>query len=162
MSQGEIPIYIVGSLTAAPELRFTQSGAAVAGFTVATNPRKYNSQTQQWEDGDATFVRCTVWRQAAENIAQLDKGTRVMVNGRLQQRSYDTREGEKRTVLEVQVDEWGASGKFHPVTVQRPDRSGGQQQPQQSRRQAGPEDDPWAASPSRPALNGGFTDEPPF
>lgn len=155
MSQGDIPVYIVGSLTASPELRFTQSGAAVASFTVASNPRKFNSNTQQWEDGEATFVRCSVWRQAAENIASLDRGTRVMVNGRLQQRSYTTGEGDKRTVMEVQVDEWGASGKFHPVSVQRPERSGGQQQ-----RQSQPADDPWGSAP--PHTPGGFSDEPPF
>lgn len=156
MSQGDIPVYIVGSLAAQPEIRFTQSGAAVASFTVASNPRKFNSNTQQWEDGEATFVRCSVWRQAAENIANLEKGTRVMVNGRLQQRSYTTGEGDKRTVMEVQVDEWGASGKFHSVSVHRPERSGGQQQQRQSQ----PSDDPWGSTP--PHTPGGFSEEPPF
>jgi single-strand DNA-binding protein len=156
MSQGDIPVYIVGSLTSEPELRFTQSGVPVASFTVASNPRKFNANTQQWEDGDATFMRCSVWRQAAENIAEMPKGSRVMVNGRLKQRTYDTKEGERRTVIEVEVDEWGASGKFHSVTVNRPDRSSGQQQQRQSQ----PADDPWASS--APRTTSGFTDEPPF
>ncbi len=107
---GETLITVVGNLTADPELRFTPSGAAVANFTVASTPRTFDRQSGEWKDGEALFMRCNVWRQAAENVAEtLTRGMRVMVAGRLKQRSYETREGEKRTVVELEVDEVGPS-----------------------------------------------------
>src|ERR1700760_2225637 len=105
---GETVITVIGNLTDDPELRFTPSGAAVANFTVASTPRTLNRQTQQGEDGETLFLRCSIWRQAAENVAEsLTRGTRVIVQGRLKARSYETREGEKRTVVEMEVDEGG-------------------------------------------------------
>src|SRR5579859_2277524 len=103
---GETTITIVGNLTADPELRFTPSGAAVAGFTVASTPRTFDRASGGWKDGEALFMRCSIWRQAAENVAEsLTRGMRVVVTGRLRQRSFETREGEKRTVMELEVDE---------------------------------------------------------
>ena len=105
---GETPITVVGNLTADPELRFTPSGAAVANFTVASTPRTFDRQSNEWKDGEALFLNCSVWRQAAENAAEsLQRGMRVIVSGRLKARSYETREGEKRTVFEIDVDEVG-------------------------------------------------------
>ena len=105
---GETPITLIGNLTADPELRFTPNGAAVANFTAASTPRTFDRQTNEWRDGDSMFINCSVWRQYAENVAEsLSKGTRVIVSGRLKARSYETREGEKRTVFEVDVDEVG-------------------------------------------------------
>ncbi|MBV7282378.1 MULTISPECIES: single-stranded DNA-binding protein [unclassified Corynebacterium] len=128
MAQGDTPITIVGNLVADPELRFTPSGAAVANFRVASTPRRYNSQTGQWEDGEALFLQCNVWRQAAENVAEsLTKGMRVIVNGRLRQRTFDTREGERRTVFEVEVDEVGPSLKYATASVNRVQRGQGGQ-----------------------------------
>ena len=110
MAQGDTPITVVGNLVADPELRYTPSGSAVANFRVASTPRRYDSQSGQWVDGEALFLTCNVWRQAAENVANsLTKGDRVIVNGRLRQRSFETREGEKRTVFEVEVGEVGPS-----------------------------------------------------
>src|SRR5690606_14229239 len=110
---GDTIITVVGNLTADPELRFTPSVAAVANFTVATTPRKFSRDTSEWEDGEPLFLRCSLWRQAAENVAEsLSKGTRVIVQGRLVQRSYETSEGEKRTVMELQVDEIGPSLRY--------------------------------------------------
>src|SRR3954469_16200941 len=107
---GETTITVVGNLTADPELRFTPSGAAVASFTVAATPRTLDRQSGEWKDGDALFMRCNIWRQAAENVAEsLTRGARVIVTGRLRQRSYETKEGEKRTVVELEVDEVGPS-----------------------------------------------------
>jgi len=107
---GETTITVVGNLTADPELRFTPSGAAVASFTVAATPRTLDKQSGEWKDGDALFMRCNIWRQAAENVAEsLTRGARVIVTGRLRQRSYETKEGEKRTVVELEVDEVGPS-----------------------------------------------------
>lgn len=158
--QGDVNVDFVGNLTAAPELRFTASGAAVANFTVACTPRKKNPDTGAWEDGDATFMRCTVWRQFAENMVELAKGDRVFVQGRLTQRSYDTAEGERRTVYEVQVDNCGPDMRFRSATVNRVarDSGGGQQQ----QRRAPANDDPWASPPSGRPSGGGFSDEPPF
>src|SRR5881398_3885932 len=103
---GDTTVTVIGNLTADPELRFTPSGAAVASFTVASTPRTFDRQSGEWKDGEALFLRCSIWRQAAENVAEsLTRGMRVVVQGRLQQRSYETREGEKRTVIEMQVDE---------------------------------------------------------
>ena len=123
---GETIITLVGNLTADPELRFTPSGAAVANFTVASTPRTFDRQTSEWKDGDAMFLNCSVWRQAAENVAEsLTKGMRVVVQGRLKSRSYETREGERRTVFEVEVDEVGPSLKYATAKVNKASRSGG-------------------------------------
>lgn len=130
MAQGDTPITIVGNLVADPELRFTPSGAAVSNFRVATTPRVYNRDTNQFEDGDAVFLTCNAWRQMAENIAEsLTKGMRVVVAGKLQQRSYQTKEGEQRTVYEIEVDEVGPSLRYATATISRADRQvSGQQQ----------------------------------
>jgi single-strand DNA-binding protein len=124
---GETPITLIGNLTADPELRFTPSGAAVANFTVASTPRTFDRQTNEWRDGDAMFLSCAVWRQAAENVAEsLQKGMRVIVSGRLKSRSYETREGEKRTVFEVDVDEIGPALRYATAKVTRTSSNGGQ------------------------------------
>jgi single-strand DNA-binding protein len=126
MAQGETPITVVGNLVADPELRYTPSGSAVANFRVASTPRRYDSQSGQWVDGEALFLTCNVWRQAAENVANsLTKGDRVIVNGRLRQRSFETREGEKRTVFEVEADEVGPSLKYATTQVSKTPRQGG-------------------------------------
>src|SRR5467141_1831620 len=117
---GDTIITVVGNLTADPELRFTPSGAAVANFTVASTPRSFDRQSNEWKDGDTLFLRCSVWRQAAENVAEsLHRGNRVIVQGRLRQRSFETREGEKRTVIELEVDEVGPSLKFAKAKVSK-------------------------------------------
>jgi single-strand DNA-binding protein len=122
---GETPITVIGNLTADPELRFTPSGAAVANFTVASTPRTFDRQTNEWKDGEALFLNCSVWRQAAENAAEsLVRGMRVIVSGRLKARSYETREGEKRTVFEIDVDEVGPSLKYATAKVSKTTRSG--------------------------------------
>ena len=127
MAQGDTPITVVGNLVADPELRFLPSGAAVANFRIASTPRAFNRETNQWEDGEALFLTCNCWRQMAENVAEsLTKGMRVIVNGRLKQRSYQTREGENRTVFEVEVDEVGPSLKYATANVSRTPRDGGQ------------------------------------
>jgi single-strand DNA-binding protein len=154
---GDTVITVVGNLTDDPELRFTSSGAAVANFTVASTPRFFDKQTNDWKDGDALFLRCSVWRQAAENVAEsLTKGARVIVQGRLKQRSYETREGEKRTVYELDVDEVGPSLRYATTKVSKVSRSGaggggfgGQAE------SSPPADDPWATAPAT-------DDEPPF
>jgi len=123
---GETVITVIGNLTGDPELRFTPSGAAVANFTVASTPRTFDRQSNEWKDGDTLFLRCSIWREAAESVAEsLTKGTRVIVTGRLVQRSYETREGEKRTVYELQVDEVGPSLRYATAKVTRTQRSGG-------------------------------------
>ncbi|GAA3702871.1 single-stranded DNA-binding protein [Microlunatus aurantiacus] len=123
---GETVITLVGNLTADPELRFTPSGAPVANFTVASTPRTFDRQTGEWKDGDAMFLSCAVWRQAAENVAEsLQKGMRVIVQGRLKSRSYETREGERRTVFEVDVDEIGPALKYATAKVTRSSGGGG-------------------------------------
>ena len=123
---GETSITVVGNLTADPELRFTPSGAAVANFTVASTPRTFDRQTNEWRDGEAMFLNCSVWRQAAENVAEsLTKGMRVIVQGRLRARSYDDREGNRRTVFEVQVDEIGPSLRYATARVTRTPSGGG-------------------------------------
>lgn len=176
---GDTVITVVGNLTADPELRFTPSGAAVANFTVASTPRTFDRQSNEWKDGDTLFMRCSIWRDAAENVAEsLTKGTRVIVQGRLVQRSYETREGEKRTVVELQVDEVGPSLRYASAKLTRTQRGGGGYGSGpggggqgggyagggagfgggggggQSRPQA---DDPWATGGSD-----SFHDEPPF
>ena len=162
---GETVITVVGNLTDDPELRFTPSGAAVANFTVASTPRTLDKQTNEWKDGDALFLRCSIWRQAAENVAEsLQRGARVIVTGRLKQRSYETKEGEKRTVVECEVDEVGPSLRYATAKVVKGQRSGGQSAgggPSyggNSGAGAPASDDPWAT----PAPSGGFSDEPPF
>jgi single-strand DNA-binding protein len=162
---GETVITVVGNLTADPELRFTPSGAAVANFTVASTPRTFDRQSGEWKDGEALFLRCNVWRQPAENVAEsLTRGMRVMVSGRLRQRSFGTREGEKRTVVELEVDEVGPSLRYATAKVQKMSRSsqggfgsGG------GNSGGGQADDPWAsAAPASSSGNAGFDEEPPF
>jgi single-strand DNA-binding protein len=123
---GDTVITVVGNLTGDPELRFTPSGAAVANFTIASTPRTFDRNTNEWKEGSTLFLRCSIWREAAENVAEsLVKGTRVVAQGRLVQRDYDTREGEKRSVIELQVDEIGPSLRFASAKVTRSGRSGG-------------------------------------
>ncbi|MGI8702107.1 MAG: single-stranded DNA-binding protein [Nocardioidaceae bacterium] len=168
---GETTITVVGNLTDDPDLRFTPSGAAVANFTVASTPRFFDKQTNEWKDGDALFLRCSIWRQAAENVAEsLHRGTRVIVSGRLKQRSYETREGEKRTVVELDVDEVGPSLKYATAKTTKTSRSGGQGSPGDGASNAA---DPWATGSGSPsgqqsttadpwAAPVGGSDEPPF
>jgi single-strand DNA-binding protein len=161
---GDTIITVVGNLTADPELRFTPSGAAVANFTVASTPRTFDRQTNEWKDGEALFLRCNIWRQAAEHVAEsLTRGTRVIVSGRLKQRSFETREGEKRTVIELEVDEIGPSLRYATAKVNKSARgsSGGGFGGSGSGGGA-PADDPWASAPAAAATGGGFSDEPPF
>jgi single-strand DNA-binding protein len=169
---GETVITVIGNLTNDPELRFTPSGAAVASFTVASTPRTLDRATNEWKDGEALFLRCSIWRQAAENVAEsLQKGARVIVQGRLKQRSFETREGEKRTVIELDVEEIGPSLKYATAKVNKAGRGGGGFSGGGNGGNAGgggfngggggaPVDDPWS-SPA-PAGAGGFSDEPPF
>jgi single-strand DNA-binding protein len=169
---GDTVITLVGNLVDDPELRFTSSGAAVAKFRLASTPRMFDKQTNEWKDGESLFLTCNVWRQAAENVAEsLQRGMRVIVQGRLKQRSYETREGEKRTVYEVEVDELGPSLKNATAKVNKTTRSGGGGggygssggqggQGGQGGSSGGPVDDPWAAA--TPAGGGSFSDEPPF
>ncbi|SNS14015.1 single-strand DNA-binding protein [Geodermatophilus pulveris] len=124
---GDTVITVIGNLTSDPELRWTPSGAAVANFTIASTPRSLDRETQEWKDGEALFLRCSVWREAAENVAEsLARGARVMAQGRLKQRSFETKEGEKRTVVELEVDEIGPSLRYATATVSRGARSGSQ------------------------------------
>jgi single-strand DNA-binding protein len=170
---GETVITVVGNLVDDPELRFTPAGAAVAKFRVASTPRVFNKTTSQWEDGESLFLTCSVWRQAAENVAEsLARGVRVIVQGRLRQRSYEDREGVKRTVYEIDVDEVGVSLARATVKVTKNPSGGGQQQG------GAPNADPWAgAKPANGQQQGGGwgggqqqaaaapagrTDEPPF
>ena len=160
MAAGDVNVTIVGNLTGDPELRFTPSGAAVASFTVASTPRVLDKATNEWKDGETLFMRCSVWRQYAENVAEsLTKGMRVVVTGRLKQRSYETREGEKRTVVEMEVDEVGPSLKYATAKVNKVQRGGGGFGGDSGGAgSSGSSDDPWAAGPAGGA---GF-DEPPF
>jgi single-strand DNA-binding protein len=124
---GETTITVIGNLTGDPELRFTPSGSAVANFTIASTPRTFDRQSNEWKDGETLFLRASIWREAAENVAEsLTKGTRVIVSGRLKSRTYDTKEGEKRTVMELEVDEIGPSLRYANAKVNRTQRSGGQ------------------------------------
>ena len=173
---GDTVITIIGNLTGDPELRFTPSGAAVANFTVASTPRQFDRSSNDWKDGETLFMRCSVWRDAAENVAEsLQRGTRVLVSGRLKSRSYETKEGEKRTVVEMDVDEVGPSLKYATAKVNRTQRgtgsggfSGGGQgsgaqgggSTSDSAGQSGsgrgaPADDPWATGSSAPTNAGG-------
>jgi len=168
---GDTVITVVGNLTADPELRFTASGAAVANFTVASTPRQFDRASGEWKDGEALFLRCNIWRQAAENVAEsLSRGTRVVVTGRLRQRSFETKEGEKRTVIELEVDEIGPSLRYATAKINKASRpdggsggygsgtSGGGQSSSGGSRNQGPSDDPWSSAPAA----GGSFDEPPF
>jgi len=159
MAAGDVIVTVVGRLTNDPELRFTPSGAAVANFTVASNSRVLDRTTNEWKDGEALFLNCSVWRQYAENVAEsLTKGTQVIVTGRLKQRSYETREGEKRTVIELEVDDLGPTLRFATAKINRVQRQGGGFDGGRSAGGAAPADDPWASSPS----SGAGYDEPPF
>jgi single-strand DNA-binding protein len=171
---GETVITIIGNLTNDPELRFTPSGAAVANFTVASTPRTFDRQSNEWKDGETLFMRCAIWRDAAENVAEsLTRGTRVLVSGRLRSRSYETKEGEKRTVVEMDVDEVGPSLRYATAKVAKTQRGtgngggyggggGGYGDGQQQSN-----GDPWATGP-RNSGGGGFyggrqqPDDPPF
>ena len=166
---GETVITVVGNLTNDPELRFTPSGAAVASFTVASTPRTLDKATNEWKDGEALFLRCSIWRQAAENVAEsLQRGARVIVQGRLKQRSFETKEGEKRTVIELDVDEVGPSLKYATAKVNKTTRQGGGGGGfgggGGSNGGGAPSgDDPWATVPAGGAsAGGGWSDEPPF
>ena len=161
---GETVITVVGNLTADPELRFTPSGAAVANFTVASTPRTFDRQSGEWKDGEALFLRCNVWRQPAENVAEsLTRGMRVMVSGRLRQRSFETREGEKRTVVELEVDEVGPSLRYATAKVTKANRGegggggfgGGGGGFGDGSGGGGGSSDPWSTPPAS-------SDEPPF
>lgn len=139
---GETNLTVIGNLTADPELRFTPSGAAVCNFTVASTPRRFDKNANEWVDQDALFMRCSIWRQAAENVAEsLSKGDRVIVTGRLRQRQYETKDGEKRTVVELEAEEVGPSLRYATAKVTRAGRGGSQ-------------GDPWGSAPS--------DSEPPF
>jgi single-strand DNA-binding protein len=169
MAAGDTVITLVGNLVDDPELRFTPSGAAVAKFRIASTPRFLDKQTNEWKDGESLFLSCNVWRQAAENVAEsLQRGMRVIVQGRLKQRSYETKEGEKRTVYEVEVDEVGPSLRNASAKVTKTQRGGGGGgfgSPQV-------DNDPWASASPAPSTGGGgggggwsnagANDEPPF
>ncbi len=168
---GDTQITIIGNLVDDPQLRYTPTGQAVASFRVASTPRFLDKNTNEWKDGDSLFLSCNVWRQAAENVAEsLQRGMRVIVSGRLRQRSYETKEGEKRTVYEIEVDEVGPSLRNASAKVVRSSRATGSQGGGSSS-QGGygsgggssgggrAADDPWA---SEPAADSGFSDEPPF
>ena len=174
MAAGDTPITVVGNLVADPELRFTPSGQPVATFRVASTPRMRDNATGEWKDGDSLFLSCNVWRQAAENVAEsLQRGMRVIVTGRLRQRNYETKEGEKRTVYEVEVDDVGPSLRNASAKVNRASRGGGEGGfgGGGSNRSGGGysggqgssgggssrNEDPWASD-----TGGGYSDEPPF
>jgi single-strand DNA-binding protein len=179
MAAGDTQITIAGNLVDDPELRFTPAGQPVARFRVASTPRFRDNQTGEWKDGDSLFLTCNVWRQAAENVAEsLTRGMRVIVSGRLRQRSYETKEGEKRTVYEVEVDDVGPSLRNASAKVNRVARSGagdggygGGQRSSGGRSSGGGqgggyggggEPDPWASDSSSSSSGGGYSDEPPF
>jgi single-strand DNA-binding protein len=178
MAAGDTQITIIGNLTRDPELRYTPTGQAVASFAVASTPRFLDKNTNEWKDGDSLFLNCNVWRQAAENVAEsLQRGMRVLVSGRLRQRSYETKEGEKRTVYEVEVDEVGPSLRYASAKVTKTGRSGGSgggfgggQGGGGQTGQAGQggygggggggrQDDPWSSDAGG---DSSFSDEPPF
>ena len=171
---GDTVMTVIGNLTADPELRFTASGAAVANFTVASTPRTFDRASGEWKDGEALFLRCNIWRQPAENVAEsLVRGSRVIVSGRLKQRSFETKEGEKRTVIELEVDEIGPSLRYATAKVNRAQRSdssggggggyggGGAGSGGSGGRPTPPADDPWGSAPPA-GSSGGYSDEPPF
>lgn len=171
---GETTITVIGNLTDDPELRFTPSGAAVAKFRLASTPRTLDRASGEWKDGEPLFLACSVWRQVAENVAEsLQRGSRVIVSGRLRQRSYETKEGEKRTVYELEVDEIGPSLRYATAKVQKMSRSGGSGGGYGSNSNSGGggnssgggggfADDPWATAAPAGGSGGNFDDEPPF
>lgn len=183
---GDTVITVIGNLTADPELRFTPAGQAVANFTVASTPRVFDRNSNEWKDGEALFLRCNIWREAAENVAEsLTRGARVIVSGRLKQRSYETREGEKRTVVELEVDEVGPSLRYATAKVAKAGRgggggggfgggsgnaggsAGGYNANNGGGRSGGGnagDDDPWGSAPAAGSFGGGgrMDDEPPF
>jgi len=160
MAAGDTVITIIGNLVDDPELRFTPNGAAVAKFRIASTPRYMDKATNEWKDGDSLYLSCNVWRQAAENVAEsLTRGMRVIVQGRLKQRSYETKEGEKRTVYEIEVDEVGPSLRNATAKVSKTNRAGAGAS--SAGASAGGNDDPWAASGSWVSPVGA-SDEPPF
>lgn len=154
---GETTITVIGNLTDDPELKFTSSGAAVANFTVASTPRTFDKNSNEWKDGDANFFRCAAWRQLAENVAEsLQKGQRVIVTGRLRIRNYERQDGSKGTAVEIDVDEVGPSVRFATAKVTRASRGGapsGDANPWGGQPAAAPQSDPWS---------GAAADEPPF
>lgn len=159
---GETVTTVVGNLTADPELRFTPSGAAVANFTVASTPRFFDRQAGEWKDGEAMFLRCNIWRQAAENVAEsLTRGMRVIVQGRLRQRSFETKEGEKRTVIELEADEIGPALRYATAKVNKVSRGQGGSGGFGGGGGSAPAEDPWGSAPPA-SSGGGFSDEPPF
>jgi single-strand DNA-binding protein len=172
---GDTIMTVIGNLTADPELRFTASGAAVANFTVASTPRTFDRNSGEWKDGEALFLRCNIWRQPAENVAEsLTRGARVIVSGRLKQRSFETKEGEKRTVIELEVDEIGPSLRYATAKINRAQRSdggggggygssGGSSGASSGGgpRPAPQNDDPWGSAPAA-GSSAGYSDEPPF
>lgn len=162
---GETTLTIIGNLTGDPDLRFTPAGAAVANFTVAATPRTFDKQSQEWRDGDTLFMRCNVWREQAESVAEsLTKGSRVIVTGRLRQRSFDDREGQKRTVVELEVDEVGPSLRWAQAKVTKAARSsqgGGNTYAQGGSYGGGSDGDPWA-TPAGAGAGVGHGSEPPF
>lgn len=175
MAQGDTPITVVGNVVAEPELRYTPSGAAVTNFRIASTPRVFDKNSNQWTDGEGLFLTCNVWRDQAENVAQsIQKGARVIVNGVLRQRSYETREGEKRTVYEIEVEDVGPSLKWATAAVTRAERGqqpsggngglrggyAGQNAPTGQR--GVQNDDPWGSAPTGNAFGGGHDDEAPF
>jgi single-strand DNA-binding protein len=166
---GDTTITIIGNLVGDPELRFTPSGSAVANFTIASTPRTFDRQSNEWKDGETLFLRASVWREAAENVAEtLTKGMRVIAEGRLKSRSYETKENEKRTVIELEVDEIGPSLKYANAKVNRTQRSGGQggQSSGNWGGQPAAQDDTWAQQPAAANAGGGWGNgpdsEPPF
>ncbi|MFK0042193.1 single-stranded DNA-binding protein [Paenarthrobacter sp. NPDC090517] len=169
---GETTITVIGNLTNDPELRFTPGGSAVANFTIASTPRTFDRQANEWKDGETLFLRASVWREAAENVAEsLTKGMRVIASGRLKSRSYETKEGDKRTVIELEVDEIGPSLRYANAKVNRTQRNtnqgggnGGDFGSQPSTGQASRQDDLWAANTSANAgsWGSGLDSEPPF
>ncbi len=164
MAAGDTNITMIGNLVNDPELRFTPSGAAVAKFTVASTPRYLDKATNEWKDGDSLFLSCQIWRQAAENVAEsLTRGMRVIVSGRLKQRSYETKEGEKRTVFEVEVDEVGPSLRNATAKVTKVNRGAGGSGSFSTPVESSSAEDPWSAAP----VGGGWSsagtdDQPPF
>jgi single-strand DNA-binding protein len=160
MAAGDTQITITGNLVNDPELRFTPSGQPVATFRVASTPRFLDKATNEWKDGDSLFMTCSAWRQMGENVAEsLQRGMRVILSGRLKQRSYETKEGEKRTVYEVDVDDIGPSLRSASAKVSKAERSGGNPGSRQQPARSGvePSLDPWSSDAS-----GGFPAEPPF
>lgn len=165
MAAGDTIITIVGNLVDDPELRFTPSGVAVAKFRVASTPRYLDKATNEWKDGDSLFLSCNVWRQAAENVAEsLQRGMRVIIQGRLKQRSYETKEGEKRTVFEIEVDEVGPSLRNATAKISKTSRAGGAPAGGgNGGANGGGNDDPWASSaPAGWGASVGSMEEPPF